>query len=314
MSDSESDEDLDWAQLLDSKVLKRGEKDHAPDGTEFQQSALSRSREAMYAILRRPVKTAAKQMIECDWDAERQVGRVRKAKGKFFASMGWAVREVAYLHPEEVCYLCERGSMICYYEGRALSIEGVLSLMLHLVGAEKLAVYSHLKKLGYVVRRDAAASATNELHISQPGLLDKLTLSNAAWWLAGSHFDQLAWRPVYLRYSSVYSDLQCVRQRGEKTYEQSPGYDYLVWKPSTKFKKSVADNADYFVKIVSADAPVPVLDDFEVELAKQTPHVSEKKSVITRMREGIRSVLYAVVDNGVVSFIRVGEPALESAV
>lgn len=309
MSDSESDEDLDWSQLLDARVLKRGEKDHAPDGTVYQQSVLQKSRGAMYAVLGRPVKTSEKQLVECDWDPVNGVGVVRKTKGKFAVTMGWAVREQLYLFPEEVCYLCERGSMRCYLDNEPLSVEGVLSLALHLVGAEKLAVYSHLKKLGFVVRRDLAPHGPHEGLVAQSATRVPWDLT---WWLAGSRFKVMAWRPVYLQYSTVYRDLQCVQQKPLFGYAAPrPPHDFLVWKPATKFKKSEPSNADFHVKVCSADLPVPKLAELEDELGKQAPKASSKRSAVFRMREGVRSVLYAVVDNGVVSFIRVGETRFE---
>lgn len=320
MSDSE-DEIQDWG-LLDSndaRIMKRGEKDHAPDGTKVQQDTLMQSREAMYEALSKPASSLAKHVVECDWNDELARGYVRKVKGNYFNTIGWSMKALTCVNPEEIIYLVQRGSMVCFYNNQPLSVEGVMSLTLSRVSVDKVHVYSYLKRLGYVVRRPFYPNAPepkvlpppNRFHLKWPSI-------SLFWLILGNYFSKLAWKQFYSTYSSVYRDLQWVKAR-EIDYstvlreDQAP-FDFYVWKPSSKFKRSDPGTPDFRIRVASTDNPMPCLMDMKQDFMKVKAQKSSKKSTVTRMREGSRSFIYAVVDNGVIGFIRAVEPEVESIV
>ncbi|GMM51009.1 tRNA splicing endonuclease subunit [Starmerella bacillaris] len=334
----ESDSDdggQDWT-LLGANVLKRGEKDHAPDGTVIQQTQLQKSREVMYTALSEPVVISEKNLVEADWDSVRNIGRVRKQKGTFFMTMGWSEHENVYLYPEEVIYLCQRGSMRCYLNNEPLSVEGVMSICLKYVSTEWYDVYSNFKKLGFIVRRceletrkvsKAQVSTTqtvpsqksgrkndneikkikNELSVYYPPIITRI-----AWFLLGSRFNSFAWRPSYIVYSTLFKDLTAVKVRQNiDVAPQKERFDFFVYKPGTKFKKSDPPEADYRIRVVSADQ-VPELNKIEKELQIAQKVGNFYKDPVKRMRLGYRTFIYAVVDNGVISYVKVTETGAPS--
>lgn len=296
--ESESDEEgRDWSQL-GARVLKRGEKDHAPDGTLVQQSYLQVSREAMYTALSHKQVAAEKHLLEADWDAARRVGRVRKQKGNALMTIGWSESTQVLLHPEEVVYLCQRGSLRCYRDEKELSLAQVMSLCLGPeLSHDQFAVYANLKKLGFIVRR--APECTRTEFYPRQGRYPLLT--SGVWLLLGRYLHRMAWRPLYTSYSGVYRDLRVV---GLKPNLQggTGRFDFYAWKPGTKFKKTSPPDPDFRIRVVAADC-MPCLADIEADLALSGP--GEDKG----MRYGYRQFVFAVVDNGVISYLRAAETA-----
>lgn len=316
MSNSDSEDEIstqDW-RFLDSKVLKRGEKDHAPDGTDLQQTYLDQSRQAMYTALSNPVSIASKSLIEADWNPARYAARIRKLKGNFFQSMGWAEREQMYFLPEEIIYLVQRGSLRLYSNNKLLTEQGVTALCLPLIGIEKLQVYTHFKRLGFIVRRDIYSEKSQVDYL--PPKYTPSVATSVAWAIAGRLFNKLAWQPAYPSYNSIFRDLR-TSQIGFSRYNPkfADKFDFLVWKPGSAFRKSAPPPADYKIRVKSADIPVPSASEMHSDFTLTSVNLSTKQNLVQRMREGYRSFIYAVVDNGIVSFIRVAqtlpEPCLQ---
>lgn len=320
MSDSE-DEVQDWGVLgsNDAQIMKRGEKDHAPDGTKAQQDTLLQSREAMYGALSKPASSLSKHVVECDWDDELRRGVIRKVKGNYFNTIGWSMKALTCVCPEEIIYLVQRGSMVCFFNNQPLSVEGVMSLTLSHISTNRLQVYSHLKRLGYIVRRPFYPNypglpvPTRSLRFSM-----SWPSTSLVWLILGNHFPKLAWKPFYSKYSSVYRDLQWVKAKPidykfELSENKAP-FDFYVWKPSSKFKRSAPGTPDFRIRVVSADDSMPCLSDMKQDFRKVKAKKSTKKSAVARMREGSRAFIYAVVDNGVIGFVRAFEPEIESIV
>lgn len=295
MSDSEDEAGAhDWLALgtgsLDIAVMKRGEKDYQPDGTNAQQSAIQRSRDAMYTALKHPRIQGLKHLVEGEWDIQRNLSRVSVVRGTHFRTMGFANRDGTWLWPEEVAYLVQRGSMLCNLNGKSLSVQATCSLALDVVGLDKMSVYCHLKKLGYAVRRHSTLSNYYELDQSR-----------STWFWLPWIKSCLAWRWVYFNYSNVYRDLNLVPD--DCRFPEPRAVDFYVWKPSAMFKKSNPGPPDFYVSVVSAKHKIPDLQS-QLSLLAGIPFCENK-----HLREGKRAPLvFAVVDSGVVSFIRIGEP------
>lgn len=298
MSDSDEEASThDWLNLssesVDAAVMRRGEKDYEPDGTNTQQIAIQRSRDAMYTALIHPRIQGVKHLVEGEWDSQKQMARVNIVRGTHFRTMGFTNREGTWLRPEEVTYLVQRGSMLCYLHGKPLSVQATCSLALSVVGLDKMSVYAHLKKLGYVVRRQHDLLAHYD---------DSYTSKS---WLWLPWKSCLLWRWAYFNYSNVYRDLRVISDLQERP--QPEAVDFCVWKPSATFKKSQPGPPDYFVKVLSARKNIPDLQ-MQLSLLSGVPICQNKN-----LREGKRAPLVlAIVDSAVVSFVRIGEPVFES--
>ena len=86
-----------------------------------------------------------------------------------------------------------------------------------------------------------------------------------------------------------------------------------VWKPQPSFKKSGPGEPDYRIAVVSArDSPLPTRTQLRA-LLESTPLAPPPKAMenkpLQRLKHGYRNVLLAVVDQGVVSYMRVSDAA-----
>lgn len=326
MSSDSEDEVHDWS-LINSKVLKRGEKDHAPDGTIDQNASLQLSRESMYEALSQSASSSLKNIVECDWIAERGVAQIRKLKGNFFNTMGYSEKGTLYLRPEELIYLVQRGSVVCFQNNKKMALEGVMALALPRVGTDNLLVYSHLKRLGYTVQRGFSYPKQQD----QPSLLNiiiekwknlslfpncvRSSADSLMWTVFNQYITKMAKRSFYPNYASLYADLVVIKAsnliyaaRGAD--EPSP-FSFYLWKPSTKFRKSQPPEPDFRVVVASAQKPIPDVETLDDIFASIEPVESTKNSVITRIRQGYRTYTYAIVDNGIVAYINATQTIFE---
>jgi tRNA-splicing endonuclease subunit Sen54 len=88
---------------------------------------------------------------------------------------------------------------------------------------------------------------------------------------------------------------------------------YYVYKPSTPFRKSAPPNPDFRIAVINArtQTTLPTLSQLRalLEGTPLDPPQGEKmeRHLYMRLRHGYRSVIMAVVDQGVVSFLRFGD-------
>ncbi|RPA86769.1 hypothetical protein BJ508DRAFT_410954 [Ascobolus immersus RN42] len=162
-------------------IPKRGEKDFAPDGTDYQTKVLAESRQALYDAL-----AATKEGFPENrsiWIHSKQKAQLGRQCGSMFKSMGRTDNTgITWLEAEEVIYLAERGALECYYAGDEypgepsipnpstdivefynathsskavpLDLTGVYALCLPACnGIENYNVYAYLRRNGYMVRR-----------------------------------------------------------------------------------------------------------------------------------------------------------------
>lgn len=86
-----------------------------------------------------------------------------------------------------------------------------------------------------------------------------------------------------------------------------------VYKPSTPFRKSAPPTPDFRIAVVNTrtQTTLPTLSQLRalLESTPLDPPVGEKmeRQLYMRLRHGYRSVILAVVDQGVVSFLRVAD-------
>jgi len=86
---------------------------------------------------------------------------------------------------------------------------------------------------------------------------------------------------------------------------------YHIYKPSPTFKKSSPGPPDFRIAVINArESSVPTLAQLSA-LLESTPYdpppKSMEKQVYQRLKHGYRNVVLAVVDQGVVSYLRVAD-------
>lgn len=90
---------------------------------------------------------------------------------------------------------------------------------------------------------------------------------------------------------------------------------YYVYKPSTPFKKTAPPDPDFRIAVVNAQTQttIPTLSQLGalLESTPLDPPRSEKmdRQLYMRLRHGYRNVILAIVDQGVVSYLRMGDSA-----
>ena len=84
---------------------------------------------------------------------------------------------------------------------------------------------------------------------------------------------------------------------------------YTVHKPSTPYKKTAPPAPDFQIAVLDArSSQVPRLDQIGALLDSIPPDpLPEDKKMEARIKHGVRNVVLAVVDCGVVSYLRIGE-------
>nr|XP_055244932.1 tRNA-splicing endonuclease subunit Sen54 isoform X2 [Gorilla gorilla gorilla] len=115
-----------------------GPKDFLPDGSAAQAERLRRG-----------------SLVAAEWRPEEGFVELKSPAGKFWQTMGFSEQGRQRLHPEEALYLLECGSIHLFHQDLPLSIQEAYQLLLtdHTVTFLQYQVFSHLKRLGYVVRR-----------------------------------------------------------------------------------------------------------------------------------------------------------------
>ena len=91
---------------------------------------------------------------------------------------------------------------------------------------------------------------------------------------------------------------------------QTPfGITYHVWKPSTTYHKSNPPAPDFRVAVVDVrDTSVPTMTQTEALLdSMPDDELPREKPLEARLKHGNRNMILAVVDMGVVSYLRFSE-------
>ncbi|XP_069916424.1 tRNA-splicing endonuclease subunit Sen54 isoform X2 [Oryctolagus cuniculus] len=132
-----------------------GPKDFVPDGSAAQAKRLRRCREELWGLLAEERVERVGSLVAAEWRAEEGFVELTSPAGKFWQTMGFSEQGRQRLHPEEALYLLECGSIQLFHQDLPLSIQEAYQLLLAQdpVAFLKYQVFSHLKRLGYVVRR-----------------------------------------------------------------------------------------------------------------------------------------------------------------
>jgi tRNA-splicing endonuclease subunit Sen54 len=217
-------------------------------------------------------------------------------------------------------------------DGLPMSLQAAYALLLGKdeergkIGFERYAVYANLKRAGYVARR--APDQTMSQHRS--------SLQNASSifsWLFGRFLSQDLKRPafgplvkpgMYRSYNSIYRQLAIIPR-----YKPSPDPQdssrpelpyaivYELWKATRipTFAKSNPGIPDFRLAVADArSTSIPTLKQMS-SLLESTPWDPPPPPTIgpvptsQRLKHGYRNAILAVVDQGIISYLRLGETA-----
>ncbi|XP_012634266.2 tRNA-splicing endonuclease subunit Sen54 isoform X3 [Microcebus murinus] len=132
-----------------------GPKDFLPDGSAAQAERLRLCREELWQLLAEERVERLGSLVAAEWRPEEGFVELKSPAGKFWQTMGFSEQGRQRLHPEEALYLLECGSIQLFHQDLPLSIQEAYQLLLteDTVTLLQYQVFSHLKRLGYVVRR-----------------------------------------------------------------------------------------------------------------------------------------------------------------
>ncbi|KAL6719403.1 tRNA-splicing endonuclease subunit sen54 [Lecanora helva] len=115
---------------------------------------------------------------------------------------------------------------------------------------------------------------------------------------------------------SLPTDRESQRSNASMGHPTSPTHPRIrcsfdVWKPNFDFKKSCPPPPDFHIAVIHArDQGFPVLeqlDDLLQSVPNNTPPTNTEGQLYRRLKHGYRHVLLAVVDQGVISYLRISD-------
>ncbi|RPB18563.1 hypothetical protein L211DRAFT_863859 [Terfezia boudieri ATCC MYA-4762] len=329
----------------DPTIPKRGEKDFAPDGTHLQSRILNDSRSAMHNALSVQRQHTSRVNVHITWRREIGKGEVMAAKGTHFKTMGRADKQgTVWLEREEVVYLVERGGVECWWEeGVPMSLQGCYAECLGGVYAYlKRAGYIVQRADTFLAETSNTDKTTTTalttplpqtyhppLHPPPLGLFPTLTHRLLYFFNFNppppSTGPVISLRTPYRNYTQIYTRLSLIPSYNPSlststttNTTNTPTHPfpltYRIYKPNPTFKKSSPPPPDFHVAVIpTANHPhIPTLSDIE-SLFNTLPEESKggkewgAKSMMQRLKEGRKGLVLAVVDGGVISFVRMGD-------
>ena len=228
-------------------------------------------------------------------------------------------------------------------EGLPLSLQAAYSYLIGDKGLslERYTVYGGLKRGGYVVQRGPAwYPEDHDADYIKPRERDKAPPLGLFAWLYNSLLSQSPPTPppqgplvqpgLYRSYASIYrlltlipshdssepTDRESSRSSASMGHPNSPTHprirvSFYVWKPSSEFKKSAPSPPDFRIAVLNArEQGFPVyeqVDDLLQSVPYDPPPPELKGSMYARLKHGWRNVVLAVVDQGVVSYMRLAD-------
>jgi len=247
--------------------------------------------------------------------------------------MGMCVEEEGDIEQARVVILEEKD------EGVPSSLQAAYALLLGQPGQkgkvtlDRYNVYANLKRAGYVVFRAPGWNQSNlgERKHYQAGSGESPSIFT---WLFGRLYadkvDHYPFGPLikpgmYRSYNSIYRQLAIIPRHEPSAIPRSPSLPpedpfcvvFELWKPTRihTFAKSNPGIPDFRIAIVNArSSSVPSLTQITSLLASTpwdppNPEWKGPSRTHQRLRHGWRNIVLAVIDEGVISYLRVGEAA-----
>lgn len=207
---------------------------------------------------------------------------------------------------------------------------------------ERYSVYTGLKRLGYTLARAPGWCDENEQNSEEetPAPSDVAAPQSRGPGLAGIFGSLFKWlhdphstasttsgpmigTGIHRHYKDVYRKLAIIPWYDPVTAAQSQLSDttapfrvvFHVWKPTTTYKKTAPPTPDFRLAVLSTrdQTTMPSMSQLGalLESTPLDPPKGEKmeRMMYMRLRYGYRNVVLAVVDQGVVSYLRVADSA-----
>ena len=218
-----------------------------------------------------------------------------------------------------------------------MSLQAAYTFLVGALGltVERFNVYAGLKRSGYVVLRGLAwYEGDEERDYPVPKMLAEVKRGWARWWSMlfegeppkTAPLGPLIGNSLYRSYNDVYRLLSVIPfhdptlpTAGETSQAREPGSlakseglrplrpCFYVWKPNSLFKKSAPGPPDFRVAVLNArEDSFPSLEQLD-GLLQSVPYNCPSSSMGQpgqRLKHGYRNVILAIVDQGVVSYLR----------
>ncbi|KAI8389285.1 hypothetical protein BD560DRAFT_381170 [Blakeslea trispora] len=262
MSDSEDDL-LDYSILSkkkNNKALKRGSKN------ENSLDRLEAARSALFDCLKTQKRPSAKSSSQGVFSKSYPYyTNITQSKGTHLHSVGFSVKGVITLYPEEAAFLVSRSALVATDGEKDVLFEDYCEVMCTQsdgwITFDKYLVYAYLKRLGFIVMR---ASNTPTLPTQTKTLSCwRLLLKKMVGW-HHSPASPLAWHYSHKTYASLYSTLQIIPSHPWYRPFESPavsGMDWYVYKPRPSFSKKNPGQPDFKVIVRHVSDTLPSLDE-----------------------------------------------------
>ena len=228
-------------------------------------------------------------------------------------------------------------------EGLPMSLQAAYAFLVGALGltVERYLVYAGLKRSGYVVLRGPAWYEGDEERIWEVPLSSRRGVGIVEgekgwkrWWsmLFGTKqpdqppMGPLVGKGFYRSYADIYRLLSIIpthdpTERTQPDNETAPATRevrdppirpcFYVWKPSTPFKKSTPPPPNFRVAVLDArESAFPTLEQLDGLLRSvpyDPPPTTMERQPMQRLKHGYRNVILAIVDQGVVSYMRVAD-------
>ena len=223
-------------------------------------------------------------------------------------------------------------------EGTPMSLQAAYAMLIGQDGErgkislERYTVYANLKRTGYVVLRapdsDPAVRDPRHSFETDPEQSPSLFTQIFGRFFAREEIKHPAYGPLvkhgmYRSYKSIYHQIAVIPRHNPSPMpnESKSEYPYRIvyelWKPTRipTFAKSNPGIPDFRVAITDSRSNcLPTLTQF-ISLLESTPWDPPKAEwkgpakTYHRLKHGWRNVVLAVVDRGIISYLRVGEAA-----
>lgn len=272
---------------------------------------------------------------------------VDNARGVFYRTMGTAdSKNRMWLLPEEALWLLERGSLDIRWpsseerhpgpnDGVPMSLQAAYAILMGRSGLtlEKYQVFAGLKRTGYTVQRAATWHENATVQVPKTALTTTKPLQRGyglfeifrqvlSAIFSPPSVGSLSSGPLvapglYGNYAYMYRSLSLIPFhqpedpfQPENTKPKPPfRVTYDVYKPTTSFKKSMPPKPDFRIAVLDArTTQVPTLQEISALLDSldEDPPSPDKRMEI-QLKYGYRNVLLAVVDTGIVSYLRLSD-------
>lgn len=131
-----------------------GTKDFMPDGSWLQGKRLEKFHLEREAVLSEPRVQRIADLVKGEWNPAQKLVELEKEMRNFWEHMGFVDKKRKWLFPEEALFLMETNVLEVWYKGMPISIQQAYTMFTGMTfPLEHYQVYSHLRRIGYVVLR-----------------------------------------------------------------------------------------------------------------------------------------------------------------